>query len=72
MTMLFLAALFLPLSHFGISSTPLRPILVERLGERPYQGFYSLVSFAALAWLIAVGARSHRGHGRPGELPLLW
>jgi uncharacterized membrane protein len=52
MTMLFLAALFLPRSHFGISSTPLRPILVERIGERPYQGFYSLVSFAALAWLI--------------------
>jgi uncharacterized membrane protein len=52
MTMLFLAALFLPLSHFGISSTSLRPILVERLGERPYRGFYSLVSFAAVAWLI--------------------
>jgi uncharacterized membrane protein len=52
MTMLFLAALFLPLSHFGISSTPLRAILVERLGERPYQAFYSLVSFAAFAWLI--------------------
>lgn len=52
MTMLFLAALFLPLSHFGISSTPLRPILVERLGERPYQAFYSLVSFAAFALLI--------------------
>jgi uncharacterized membrane protein len=52
MTMLFLAALFLPLSHFGISSTSLRSILVERLGERPYQAFYSLVSFAAFAWLI--------------------
>jgi uncharacterized membrane protein len=52
MTMLFLAALFLPLSHFGISSTSLRSILVERLGERPYQVFYSLVSFAAFAWLI--------------------
>jgi len=134
----------LPLSHFGISSTALRSVLVERLGERPYQAFYSLLSFAAFAWLTvayrhaesfpiwttpdlvrlttlplvllafllvvvglttsepdncwsggalrsseyrardrtdhaepipmgysAVGARSHRGHGRPGELPLL-
>jgi uncharacterized membrane protein len=52
MTMLFLAALFLPLSHFGISSTALRSVLVERLGERLYQAFYSLVSFAAFAWLI--------------------
>jgi uncharacterized membrane protein len=52
MTMLFLAAVFLPLSHFGISSTPLRAILVEKLGERPYQALYSLVSFAAFAWLI--------------------
>jgi uncharacterized membrane protein len=51
MTMLFLAALFLPLSHFGISSTALRSVLVERLGERPYQAFYSLLSFAAFAWL---------------------
>jgi uncharacterized membrane protein len=52
MVMLFLAALFLPLTHFGISSTSLRGILVEQLGERPYQGFYSLVSFAAFAWLV--------------------
>jgi uncharacterized membrane protein len=52
MTILFLAALFVPLSHFGISSSPLRPILVERLGERPYQALYSVVSFAAFAWLI--------------------
>ena len=52
MTMLFLAALFLPLSHFGISSSPLRATLVGRIGERPYQGLYSLVSFAAFTWLV--------------------
>jgi uncharacterized membrane protein len=58
MTMLFLAALFLPLSHFGISSTPMRAILTERLGERLYQAFYSLVSFAAFAWLIVAYRRA--------------
>jgi hypothetical protein len=34
MTMLFLAALFLPLTQFGISSISLRAILVDKLGER--------------------------------------
>ena len=35
---LVLAALFLPISHFGISSTPLRAALVGRIGERAYLG----------------------------------
>ena len=52
MTALFFAALFLPLSHFGISSSPLRAVLADNLGERPYQGLYSLISLAAFAWLI--------------------
>src|SRR6266542_2133911 len=51
-TMLLVAAVFLPLSHFGISSSPLRATLVGRIGERAYQGLYSLVSFAAFALLI--------------------
>jgi uncharacterized membrane protein len=58
MTLLLLAALFLPLSHFGISSTSLRSVLIERLGERPYQAFYSLVSFAAFVWLIVAYRRA--------------
>jgi uncharacterized membrane protein len=58
MTMLFLAALFLPLSHLGISSTAIRSVLVERLGERSYQAFYSLLSFAAFAWLIVAYRRA--------------
>src|SRR2546423_15273014 len=45
-------ALFLPASHFGISSSPLRGRLVALIGERPYQGLYSIISLAAFAWLI--------------------
>ncbi len=52
MTGLVLAALFLPISHFGISSTSLREKLVARLGERGYMGFYSLVTVIAFGWLI--------------------
>jgi uncharacterized membrane protein len=49
---LVLAAAFLLASHYGISSTPLRPWLIARIGERPYLALYSLVAFGALAWLI--------------------
>jgi uncharacterized membrane protein len=52
MTSLVLAALFLPVSHFGISSSRLRDIVVRALGEQPYQGLYSLVTLGAFAWLI--------------------
>src|SRR5882724_6715542 len=52
MTGLLLAALFLPFSHFGISSTSLRTKLVGSLGERGYLGFYSLVTVVAFGWLI--------------------
>ncbi|QCN98991.1 NnrU protein (plasmid) [Azospirillum argentinense] len=50
---LFAAGLFLLLTHFGISSTPLRAALVGRLGEKPYLGLYSLVSALAFWWLVA-------------------
>ena len=50
---LVLAALFLPLSHFGISSSWLREFLVRRLGEQAYRGLYSLITLAAFAWLIS-------------------
>jgi len=57
MTPLVLTALFLPLSHFGISSTPLRALLVRRMGEKRYSSAYSLLTLAALAGLIlAYGA----------------
>ena len=38
-------------THF-VSSTPLRPALVARLGEWPYRGAYSLVALATLVWMI--------------------
>jgi uncharacterized membrane protein len=63
-TALLVAAIFLPLSHFGISSSPLRATLVEKIGERLYQGLYSLVSFAAFALLIVAY--------RHAEARLLW
>lgn len=47
-----LAAAFLLATHFGVSSSRLRPALVERLGEGPYLGLYSLVSAVAFGWLI--------------------
>ncbi|HEX5794980.1 MAG TPA: NnrU family protein [Geminicoccaceae bacterium] len=50
------AAAFLLASHFGISSTRLRPWLVARLGERAYLGVYSLIALAAIVWLIAAYA----------------
>src|SRR5262245_11827315 len=52
MTELVLAALFLPISLSGISSTSLREKLVARLGERGYLGIYSLVTVVAFGWLI--------------------
>jgi uncharacterized membrane protein len=47
-----LAAAFLLATHFGISSTGLRDSIVEKLGEQPYRGLYSLIAFAAFAWLV--------------------
>jgi len=38
-------------THFS-ASTPLRPALVARVGERAYLALYSLTSFAALGWMI--------------------
>lgn len=39
-------------THFGISSTPLRPLLIGRLGVWPYRLVYSVIASAALAWMI--------------------
>jgi uncharacterized membrane protein len=49
---LILSALYLPIGHFGISSTRLRTLLVSRLGERPYLGLYSLNTLVAFTWLV--------------------
>jgi uncharacterized membrane protein len=47
-----LAALFLPLSHFLLSSSALRTMLVRRLGEVSFTLAYSVVTLIAFAWLI--------------------
>lgn len=48
--MLALATAAFIATHF-VSSTPLRPALVARIGERPYQGLYTLVAFITLGWM---------------------
>jgi uncharacterized membrane protein len=53
-------------THMGLSSPSLRPRLIERLGERGFQGVYSLVAlalFVPLVWIYA-------GHKQAG--PALW
>jgi uncharacterized membrane protein len=52
MTDLFLASVFLPLSHFGLSSSPLRATLVGKLGEQRFLTLYKVITLAAFAWLI--------------------
>ncbi|MGH6943064.1 MAG: NnrU family protein [Geminicoccaceae bacterium] len=52
MSQLVLAAAFLLVSHYGISSTPLRAWLIERLGEGAYRGLYSLIALGAVIWLV--------------------
>src|SRR5258706_14221875 len=51
MAALELAALVFLATHW-VSSTPLRPGLVGVLGEKAYLGLYSLISLAALGWMI--------------------
>jgi uncharacterized membrane protein len=53
-------------THLIISSTSIRPGLIARVGEQPYRGIYSLISFATLIPLIVVFA----GHKHSG--PMLW
>lgn len=49
-TLALAGAVFLA-AHY-VSSTPLRAGLVGALGEKAYLGLYSVVSLAALAWMI--------------------
>jgi uncharacterized membrane protein len=55
---LLLAAAFLIASHYGISSTPLRRWLVDRLGERAYLALYSVIALVAIVWLSIAYARA--------------
>ena len=51
MSMLVLAAGAFLAAHY-VSSTPLRSGLLAMLGEKAYLGLYTLVSLAALGWMI--------------------
>ena len=53
-------------SHMGLSSLRVRPRLVARMGEGPFLGFYSLVSFLFFVPLVWVYL-AHRHAG-----PWLW
>jgi len=57
MVMLVVAVAVFLATHW-VSSTPLRPGLVAMLGENAYLGVYSLVSLAALGWMIWAYARA--------------
>ena len=49
-------------THMGLSSLPVRQQLVARLGERPFQGLYSLVAFAFFVPLVwTFFAHKHAG-----------
>ena len=51
MAMLGVAAAFLLITHFGLSSARTRTALVARLGEKRFLGLYSLVALVAFVWL---------------------
>jgi uncharacterized membrane protein len=51
MEMLVLATVVFLATHF-VTSTPLRPALVNAMGEWPYRGAYSLVAAITLVWMI--------------------
>jgi len=49
---LFAAALFFDGIHFLISGTALRGKIVGLIGERPFQGLFSLMSVIGIVWLF--------------------
>ena len=59
-------------THF-VTSTPLRPALVRVIGERPYQGLYSLVALGTLIWMVWAYGHAPREALWPGLrlLPLV-
>jgi uncharacterized membrane protein len=58
LTELAIAALAFVGTHLGVSSTPLRAALVERLGRRAFIGLFSTISIATLVWLVSAFARA--------------
>jgi len=46
--------------HIVISGSPLRGVIVGRIGERPYLGVFSLLSVAGMVWLVRAYAHAER------------
>lgn len=67
MTSLAVAAAGFALLHIGIAGGPLRKVLVGLLGEQPYRGLFSVVTFGLLGWMIW----SYRAAFASGNL-MLW
>ena len=67
-----LASLFFPFSHFLISRTRLRAMAVKRFGEKGYTLGYSLLSAAALLWIVVAycNAPAHQLWDAPRWLDL--
>ena len=59
MTALLAATVVFLATHF-VTSTPLRPVLVAKLGEWPYRGVYSLIALITLGWMIWAYATAPR------------
>jgi uncharacterized membrane protein len=58
MSLLVVAALVWLGVHFGVAGTRLREVLVGRIGEAPFRGLFSVVSIAAIAFLVVAWRRS--------------
>ncbi len=52
MSELWIAVIIWLVTHLGISSTPLRGVLVRSMGQSAYLGLYSLLATASLVYLI--------------------
>ena len=52
-------------THLGISGTPLRGVLQQKLGAQPYLGLYSLLAFGSLGLMIY-------GYGQVPHIDYLW
>jgi len=52
MTLLVIAALVWIGVHVGLAGTPLRDLIVARIGETPFRGVFSLLSIATIVFLV--------------------
>lgn len=48
---LILAGLVVLITHVGIPGSPLRALLINKMGRGPYMALYSLISLGSFAWL---------------------